>query len=141
MVNSKVCFKCKRSKPLSEFYVHPAMGDGHLGKCKECTKSDARKHRAENLERIRGYDRQRAKNKDRLAANVACTKAWREDDKRRQQCHNAVRRAVLAGALKRKPCERCGDPKSLAHHEDYDKPLDVTWLCQPCHKKRHKEMG
>jgi hypothetical protein len=28
----------------------------------------------------------------------------------------------------------------LAHHEDYDRPLDVMWLCQPCHKQRHKEL-
>jgi ribosomal protein S27AE len=38
------------------------------------------------------------------------------------------------------PCIRCGNEKSLAHHEDYDKPLDVMWLCQPCHKQRHKEL-
>jgi ribosomal protein S27AE len=42
--------------------------------------------------------------------------------------------------LERQPCVRCGATKSLAHHEDYDKPLDVMWLCQPCHKQRHKEL-
>jgi hypothetical protein len=30
--------------------------------------------------------------------------------------------------------------KTLAHHESYDEPLTVMWLCQPCHKQRHKEI-
>jgi ribosomal protein S27AE len=53
---------------------------------------------------------------------------------------NAVQMAVRKRILTREPCSRCGAPKTHAHHEDYRKPLDVIWLCAPCHKQRHKEL-
>ena len=42
MDDTKTCFKCERVLPISEFYAHPRMGDGHSGKCKECTRRDSR---------------------------------------------------------------------------------------------------
>jgi hypothetical protein len=27
-----------------------------------------------------------------------------------------------------------------AHHDDYARPLDVTWLCRRHHQQRHAEM-
>jgi|TARA_R110000868_G_scaffold13814_1_gene64226 ribosomal protein S27AE len=140
MIRSKKCFKCKAVKQLEDFYKHPQMPDGRVNKCKECNKKDVTANREKNIERIREYDRERGKNKERMLANVETTRAWRAEDKRRTVAHNAVARAIRSGALERIPCIRCGEAKSLAHHEDYDKPLGVIWLCQPCHKQRHKEL-
>jgi hypothetical protein len=137
----KTCFKCNTVRPLTDFYAHSKMSDGHLNKCKQCTKIDVLKHRNKNIEKVRQYDRDRAKNPDRQKANIAVTKAWREEDKRRYKCHYAVSQAIKKGELIRKNCEKCGNENSLAHHEDYDKPLMVNWLCQPCHKQRHKEIN
>jgi hypothetical protein len=140
-ISSKTCFKCGISKPRTEFYKHPAMGDGLLGKCKECAKRDANEHRANNLDKIREYDKRRALLPHRKKLADEITRIWRAADNRRGKCHRAVWRAVCAGHLVREHCSVCGAKKSLAHHESYDRPLDVVWYCQVHHKARHKEMA
>lgn len=42
----KICFKCGNSKPLLEYYTHQQMQDGHLNKCKSCTRADSKAHSA-----------------------------------------------------------------------------------------------
>jgi hypothetical protein len=140
MIRSKECFKCKTVKPLTEFYKHNQMADGHVNKCKECNKNDVTAHRNKNLEKVREYDRARGKESKRIKAATEITRAWRAVDARRKVAHSSVARAIRDGTLVRQPCVRCAEAKSLAHHEDYDHPLVVMWLCQACHKQRHKEL-
>lgn len=138
---SKNCFKCNQDKPRTEFYPHPAMGDGLLGKCKDCTKKDALEHRLKNLDKVRAYDRARAKNPERVKASIKYHRYWRQADTRRAKCHNAVARAIRSGLLEVKPCIVCGSDNSMAHHESYDRPLEVVWYCQVHHTERHKQMA
>ncbi len=137
----KNCFKCNTVKPLSEFYAHPRMADGHVNKCKECNKNDSTANRNKNIEKVRAYDRARSKEPERIKAAAEVTRAWRAEDSLRVLAHSSVARAIRRGDLVRQPCCRCGEEKAVAHHEDYEKPLDVVWLCQPCHKQRHKEIN
>jgi uncharacterized protein with PIN domain len=60
---------------------------------------------------------------------------------------NTLEKAIMRGIVARKThCEKCNDSGSFkdgrtkiqAHHSDYNKPLDVMWLCQKCHHDWHK---
>ncbi len=128
----KTCFKCSVEKPLTEFYKHPMMGDGHLGKCKECTKADVIARRLLMLDYYREYDRQRAKLPHRRANAARVSLRWRKADKRRGKAHNAARRHH-----RKRPecCQMCSQPKVRLerHHPDYNLPLMIAWLCKPCH--------
>lgn len=132
----KRCFKCLQQLPLEAFYKHAAMGDGHLNKCKECTKRDARKHRLDKIDYYRSYDKLRASQPHRVAQRREIWDAWLETHPKRRAAQVALGNAVRSGKVQKLPCLVCGD-KAEAHHPDYDRPLDVVWLCRPHHMQAH----
>ena len=72
---------------------------------------------------------------------------YRGGPKAQDIAHNVVEKAVLRGRLVPQPCEVCGANgvfadgrrEVQAHHDDYEKPLEVRWLCQKCHYQYHKD--
>ena len=44
-MTSKRCKKCGRTLPITEFYKHKLMKDGHLNECKDCHNERCRKYR------------------------------------------------------------------------------------------------
>lgn len=46
--------------------------------------------------------------------------------------------ALKRGQITKSPCQNCGCEKSQIHHPDYSRPLEVIWLCRPCHLAHHK---
>ena len=84
-------------------------------------------------EKVRAADRRRSKKPERIAYNAANTRRWRKKHPERGRAHSAVERALRAGKLVKQPCEKCGSTHRVhGHHDDYDKPLEVRWLC-PLH--------
>lgn len=149
----KACIHCRKRLPLEMYYRHKMMADGHLNSCKACVKARVRAYRAANLESIREYDRQRGQLPHRKAGVAERAHRYQEQAKiareiykerypQRRKAHNIVNNAIRDGKLKVKPCERCNFAFGVqAHHEDYDKPLDVMWLCTECHGERHREIN
>ncbi|MCP4061380.1 MAG: hypothetical protein GY738_29740 [Pseudoalteromonas sp.] len=133
---SKQCFKCGEVKSLSEFYKHKQMKDGHVNKCKTCNLNDVSKHRVKNIDKIRAYDRERGSRQS--AEDV---RRYRQQNPKKYKAHCMVNNQKRAGNLHEEPCEDCESKNVVAHHDDYDKPLNVRWLCQSCHKKWHTING
>jgi hypothetical protein len=131
----KTCFKCQRELPLSDFYKHKMMADGHLGKCKGCAKNDATEHRNNNIEKIRKYDRDRGNRK-----TPGYLRELREKFPRQYKAQYLSTNAVRDGRMKQEPCEVCGE-KAHGHHDDYDYPLTVRWLCPAHHHQWHRDNG
>ena len=49
--------------------------------------------------------------------------------------------AIRDGKIERGVCSVCGTNKNVeGHHLDYNKPLDVVWLCMEHHKAVHREI-
>lgn len=148
----KTCFKCSQNKHLSEFYKHPQMKDGHLNKCKDCTRKDTISNRNKNIEYYREYEKKRSD----LPHRVQARREYAKTEKGRNAGNRAKKRYILRNPEKTqahrklnnslrskkitKPshCECCGkhSKRIEGHHEDYTKPLDVEWLCPSCHAKR-----
>ena len=136
----KPCRECGEVKPLSEFYEHPEMADGHLNFCKECKRKYARLR--QRTEAVRAYDRRRAKLPHRKELRAKINRRWSQKHPERKKAHSAVNNAVRDGRLdKPDACEDCGKEGVLlhGHHEDYSQPLEVEWLCVPCHGQRHPD--
>lgn len=149
--HQKTCFKCKLEKPVEEFYRHSEMGDGRLGKCKDCTKADVRRNYHAKREQYREYDRQRAMLTHRVearrdyartpqgrAAHARANRGYAERNPAKRAAQIAAGNAIRDGRIKRKPCEVCGEARAQAHHDDYGKPLDVRWLCTTHHAEWHR---
>ena len=59
------------------------------------------------------------------------------NEKKRRKAREIFNHYMRDNHLERQPCEVCG-AKAEAHHDDYDKPLEVRWLCFKHHREWHK---
>jgi len=140
-MEKKVCFKCKKSKPLNQFYKHPQMEDGHLNKCKECAKIDVSDNYRKNKDHYREYEVKRNKTKKRKVQKFIQCKISRANNPEKRKAHGVISKALKAKKIIRPDrCAICGKKDMIlhAHHEDYSKPLDVLWVCVQCHQHIHK---
>ena len=62
---------------------------------------------------------------------------WRRANLAKYSAHLAVQRALSSGTLQKQGCGDCGHAAVDAHHDCYDDPLNVRWLCRRHHVRLH----
>ena len=121
--NQKSCRYCKKFKNLSEFSTGAKKNI-----CKACVNLQARKAHKKNYSR-------------RDVGLFAPGKRVR--NREMQEAHSAVAQAVASKIIyPPASCTLCRKSgiRLEAHHHDYNKPLDVVYLCVACHCYIHKEV-
>lgn len=61
-----------------------------------------------------------------------------EEQRRRANARSYANVYKRRGKLVPEPCKRCGGDDAEMHHHDYSQPLEVEWLCRPCHLTEHR---
>lgn len=151
---NKICSCCGEEKGISLFQTRKASKDGLTAACKACL-SARDKARANDPNRVKarqeyanteaGREAQRRAALAYVARNPEKVRAskdqWQISNPKKRKIHGLVAYAVKTGVIKRQPCEACGRLPADAHHDDYDQPLAVRWLCPQHHREWHAEHG
>ena len=150
----RTCIKCGREAVQSLFKKSGAFGKrGNI--CRECDKARLRKRYAEHREEIianaslryrqnivenRRRSREKARSPKGLASNRVAVAKYKKNNPHKVRARHLVKSAIQRGELsKPSMCQafRCTNSVVHAHHADYAKPLDVSWLCPDHHEHVH----
>lgn len=114
----RICSVCGRSLPLEQFPPEAGRNLGRKYQCFDCERERQRKSFHKRFARGHRYKR----------------------DPKKKSAQEAFHTALRNGTVQRpQRCQDCGklELRLHGHHADYDKPLQVEWLCSRCHGRRH----
>jgi len=132
----KICFKCQKLLPITEFYKHEQMADGHLNKCKTCAKNDVIGNYLKKIkdsafiinERKRGREKYHRLYEGTGKSNQIVNKKYliKYPEKRKAHLKSYMLKSPEIGLEK--------------HHWSYNEEhyKDVIWLSKKQHMKGHR---
>jgi hypothetical protein len=135
----KTCKTCLIAKDDADFYSRGL-------ECRTCTRVRVKNNKRANKEYYRIYQaskKQPYKKRTDKEANRARAAKWYAANKHKRAAHDKVSKALSSGRLvKPEACQSCGAScaRIEGHHKDYSKPLEVEWLCDPCHSDAHRKV-
>lgn len=154
----RTCKICNKTKEESEFYICSYKSKSgkiyYAGRCKECDNKRRKKLFYDNHEKYlvknrQYYDEHKEQwtnynqwdqTPEGKARKIELQKIRRAKNRKQYLAQKKFGRACKAGKIERpKKCELCGKEnyKIIGHHDDYDKPFDVQWICEECHAAIH----
>ena len=145
---TKKCTGCGQEKELTEFYRCGTGRDGVHAKCKICMSIYLKQHYLKNKQKYKdNFQKYITPEKRRQWQSDNSDKVrryqlnWRKKNPKKYRAHRKLGLALKQGKLIKQPCEKCSNSVTEGHHDSYDKPLDVRWLCEKCHREHHKSIS
>lgn len=136
----KTCGQCGEAKDDGQFHRRAASKDSLAACCKDCQQryDEARLHQPDRVKARSEYKT----TPEGIAKIRAGQRRYIERNPLKRHAHVALDNAIRDGRVKvSERCQglECDSPGPLeGHHDDYTKPLEVRWLCTPCHVAHHK---
>lgn len=133
----KTCTICGETKPDGAFHWDDKEHKYLSSRCRECHRKYKREWRWKTPEKYRA-SRREYKSKHASAIRKYA-KQYAQKNQEKVKGRRAVATALRNGQLIIPAvCEVCGrERKLVGHHPDYNKPLEVMWLCSECHQIEH----
>lgn len=144
----KTCTKCKKSKPLTEFYKAKATKDGRTYTCADCNKRAAKKYRKAHPEKARAQTlRWQAANPKKVKGYAAKSRKKSRSrpefkDRDRDSRYRSRYGITLADydqmwADQNGKCAICDRERQLDVDHDHDTGEVRGLLCRSCNMRLH----
>jgi len=131
----KFCSKCNTERSLKDFYKDRRTKDGLYSICKYCMQA-YRKNYKYTDEQLKKRRKQKADSKKRNKEYYR-DYSKKPEEKIKEKCRHKTYLAIKNKFIERNGCLIC-NKEAQAHHEDYNKPLKVIWLCEEHHLELHQ---